>query len=767
MRGVCVTPRVASATAAWFGITASLCSAQCLPGHWATGRGLSGLQWGTDTLAAWDQDGPGGSRPTLVIANSAFAGNVLSPGAVGYESGMWQSMPTDGITDRLYSFGVFQDNLYAGGEVYPPGQASQRHVLRWTGTNWISIGLIGGGYATSLTPIAGGLVAGGQFQSIGGVAAQNLAKWNGLTWQPVGTTIGRVDAVTEYQGALVVGSESGIYKWTGSWQRVPSTANSSILRGVFRDLLAADNSLYVTGDFYAVDNLGPAYRFHNVAVFRGTDWEQMTSGLQGQGGQPTLGEGTTLARVGSDIVVGGYFDTAGGEPAQNVARWDGVAWHPMDNGLDGIVRSSVVLDGELFVGGGWSPSDSGSMNVARWDGTSWASLSDASDGWITCSTFGDGVTYVGGQFKHLDGLPASHVARQVNGAWEPLGAGTDFISLFSGMTLHNGQLFVSASVPNTAGTAILRWDGSNWTPVATGISGSVNSLLSYNHQLVAGGNFSELNGMPILNIARWDGMQWSAMGVSHGNVRALLVHNGTLHAAGYFGPPPSDVGDRGTVAAWIGEEWHPLALAPGNSPGNSYFECLASYHGELLAAGMNWRDGVFLPSVWRWTGSDWEAVQGSPSGRTISMSVFADQLFIVGQYGGYCWYNLCETTSRVWNGVSWSELNVRGNIYTTSSTDTGVFLGGEVLQADSVVSGPWAEWRPGGVCCDSIDFNHDMLFPDTGDIEDFVSVFSGGTCAPPNAPACNSDIDFNNDHIAPDLEDVYALIQVFAGGPCE
>ncbi len=68
--------------------------------------------------------------------------------------------------------------------------------------------------------------------------------------------------------------------------------------------------------------------------------------------------------------------------------------------------------------------------------------------------------------------------------------------------------------------------------------------------------------------------------------------------------------------------------------------------------------------------------------------------------------------------------------------------------------------------CDSVDFNGDGLFPDTQDITDFLSVFSGGTCAAPNPPQCNADIDFNNDTLFPDVVDIDALLSVFGGGPC-
>ncbi|MFO0830445.1 MAG: hypothetical protein U0637_01255 [Phycisphaerales bacterium] len=67
-----------------------------------------------------------------------------------------------------------------------------------------------------------------------------------------------------------------------------------------------------------------------------------------------------------------------------------------------------------------------------------------------------------------------------------------------------------------------------------------------------------------------------------------------------------------------------------------------------------------------------------------------------------------------------------------------------------------------GVRCDAIDFNGDGLYPDTADIDDFLSVFSGGPCS---TGTC-SDIDFNNDGLFPDTADIDSLLSVFSGGPC-
>jgi hypothetical protein len=46
---------------------------------------------------------------------------------------------------------------------------------------------------------------------------------------------------------------------------------------------------------------------------------------------------------------------------------------------------------------------------------------------------------------------------------------------------------------------------------------------------------------------------------------------------------------------------------------------------------------------------------------------------------------------------------------------------------DTFLSGPGEHQRI--LWCDSIDFNGDGLFPDTQDIDDFLSVFSGGPCS--------------------------------------
>ena len=94
-------------------------------------------------------------------------------------------------------------------------------------------------------------------------------------------------------------------------------------------------------------------------------------------------------------------------------------------------------------------------------------------------------------------------------------------------------------------------------------------------------------------------------------------------------------------------------------------------------------------------------------------------------------------------------------------TVNAVWSQGDV-NCDGLVTQTDVDQINGAPACDPIDFNNDTLFPDTADIDDFLSVFSGGPCS---TGACG-DIDFNNDTLYPDTLDIDSLLSVFSGGPC-
>ena len=55
-----------------------------------------------------------------------------------------------------------------------------------------------------------------------------------------------------------------------------------------------------------------------------------------------------------ELIAGGWFTIAGGNPAACIARWDGATWQPLGSGMNGPVYALTVYPpqaGELIAGG--------------------------------------------------------------------------------------------------------------------------------------------------------------------------------------------------------------------------------------------------------------------------------------------------------------------------------------------------------------------------------------------------------------------------------
>ena len=81
---------------------------------------------------------------------------------------------------------------------------------------------------------------------------------------------------------------------------------------------------------------------------------------------------------------------------------------------------------------------------------------------------------------------------------------------------------------------VARWNGTSWQPLGTGVGSfmgdSVRSLSSYGGDLFAAGQFAMAGSATVNGIARWDGSGWSIVGAGLGQlatVYALAVMAGS------------------------------------------------------------------------------------------------------------------------------------------------------------------------------------------------------------------------------------------------
>jgi hypothetical protein len=139
--------------------------------------------------------------------------------------------------------------------------------------------------------------------------------------------------------------------------------------------------------------------------------------------------------------------------------------------------------------------DSVSPNVVLWNGSAWESLGEGFDDLVSEVAFGpDGVLYAGGHFTHSGLTSCKHVARWDKDAraWKSLGDGvngTVRAFAFDGANVLVAGNFTAAY--NTDGSTVdvehlAAWDGTRWSPVASGITEPIYDLLFVRGDLYAG-----------------------------------------------------------------------------------------------------------------------------------------------------------------------------------------------------------------------------------------------------------------------------------------
>lgn len=338
-------------------------------------------------------------------------------------------------------------------------------------------------------------------------------------------------------------------------------------------------------------------------------------------------------------------------------------WSGVGGGVSGRVVSMLTVpagvggvtapdEPALFVGGLFTHAGGvPAANIARWNGTTWLPLANGVGAEaLSMTIFDDGggagpVLYVGGEFTAVSGLPISYIARWDGAGWSSVGQGTnDHVlamvvhddGLGGGPALYAGGFFPNAG-NGFAANRIARWDGDQWSPLGVGMNGFVRALTEFDDgsgagpQLIAAGQFTMAGGVAANYVAQWDGVAWSALGAGLDNVVYALASfdSGSgpeLYAAGAF--THSGGAPVGRIARWSGAAWLPVGTGLGN-------DCLtlavlddvvpptgaALYAGGLFTAA----GGTSASRVARWDGHSWRRVgQGVGASFVYALSSFDD-----------------------------------------------------------------------------------------------------------------------------------------------
>jgi trimeric autotransporter adhesin len=301
-----------------------------------------------------------------------YAGGLSTGGIAKWDGSTFSNFTTLAGSSFCRALTRYHDTIYACAGFW----SSEQYVAKWNGVSWDSIGNMNGGGVINFFQYNDELYVLGIFDSINHTHASNIAKWNGTVWSSLKDTVfnGAIDAMAVYNGDIYIGGNFNnvstgmwrIAKWNGT--NYVQLAGGGVYGGMddIVDMVVYDGELYVSGTFTkSSGNVG-----NYIQKWNGTNWSEVGGGVMGLGGGN--GQIHDMKVYNGELYVVGVFETAGGVPAQHIAKWNGVNWCGFGSSFDNTIGSIQFKYGDMYIGGGfWTIDGDSSVYISKWIGGSY------------------------------------------------------------------------------------------------------------------------------------------------------------------------------------------------------------------------------------------------------------------------------------------------------------------------------------------------------------------------------------------------------------
>src|SRR5690606_8043791 len=247
----------------------------------------------------------------------------------------------------------------------------------------------------------------------------------------------------------------------------------------------------------------------------------------------------------------------GGNPAINIAAWNGNSWTALGTGLAGRVNALLVMpNGDLIAGGRFTLlGGAQGTRVARWNGTNWSAVGNTPGNEaraLAIATNGDLLMAA----PFVDGSSSSAMARWDGSTWMaepafdlPPGITPTLVRIIeqraSNEYIVSGNFLVGGTVES-----LVSWDGAptTVTPITPPGPGAITSVhISDNGDVVAGGEAANAS------LARWNGTTWNMIAGAAPAIKAMVEHpNGSLLVSAL-----TRYDESACVTQWNGVTWQP------------------------------------------------------------------------------------------------------------------------------------------------------------------------------------------------------------------
>ncbi len=573
--------------------------------------------------------------------------------------------------------------------------------LGWYQPNGIGNGPNGPVY--SIDSDALNLYLGGAFTEVdGGTSARRVVKTDGLFWTPLYTdnqqtsdgVNSTVQAVFSTTSFLVIQMGNSTITWNPS---VPEF----LVRGTHNGNAASHPDVVINGSTLTVSTRGASLVSGDpggsISDFNigGEEWSEfgMTDGIDTDFGQLAFGLGPLYATgdftsFDPDARGLAWYNSITWEAAPDAALLGDLATTPPTDLQQGgsqfcVLTQGVPTDAELY----WNTQVC--YDGSNWQGDNQAPISNIIQ---TIGEFNNRIIHggdfnaIGDQISPFVGeLGSTNLWTAISQlAWSGAGSGhVRHLQVFDGELYATGLFDSANGVPVQH---IAKYDGTNWSPVITGLNALNGHMTVWNNQLIIQGTFNAMG--PILT---WDGSNIGEAGNFNqgGIITDLSTHQNDLILANL-------AAGTSRLYAYDGGTWQTFAgtlqgvINTTESVGNHL------YVGGDFSSACNTVDFVFAENIFRWDGTGCDALGAgvTNSGPIVGISdivPYGNGVIVTGRFnqaGGQAANSLA-----IWNGNNWLAMDQglvdgidEGQGNALWMKDNALYVAGYFEQAGAVLS---------------------------------------------------------------------------------
>ncbi|HKQ47132.1 MAG TPA: immunoglobulin domain-containing protein [Phycisphaerae bacterium] len=380
----------------------------------------------------------------------------------------------------------------------------------------------------------------------------------------------------------------------------------------------------------------------------------------------------------------------------------------------------------LYAAGSFYDPHVGTAYLGKWSGTEWQSLGDGPVGGfepvVALAVFDDGTgsaLYAGGDITYAGGIEMRGVFKWNGKTWSHVGDGLRSVGALAVFDDgHGPALYASARMSSNFKLTIVKWTGTSWESLVEAETMGFGAMTVFDDgtgpSLFVASSRTNVGGVSVRNIAKWDGAAWSSVGEgplngTNGQIRCLYSFDDGSGPALYVGGDFTEAGgfSGNRIAKWNGNAWSALGSGMDDRV-NSLCSHDDGTGPALYAAGtFVAANGNTVRRIAKWNGSDWLSLQSGLNASALSLCEYNDgtgpALFVAGNFyyaGGVYTAHMARWRhskwSRLGSGVEYGPYDFGGIIYSLKRFDDGqgpaLYAGGDFLWAGGLRVNHIARW---------------------------------------------------------------------------